>query len=380
MARVSVQAALLQWARDRSGLSPDIVEVKFPKLVEWESGEVQPTLKQLETFAKAMRTPLGMLFLEEPPDLRLPIPDFRTVKDQPVPTPSPDLLDTIYAMQRRQQWMREYLIESDASPLPFVGSIDLNADPIEVAVSIREELGIGDHWAREIPTWGDALRSLRTAIEDARILPVLNGVVGNNTHRKLNPGEFRGFVLIDEYAPLIFVNGADAKAAQMFTLAHELAHLWVGAEGVSNLTETLPADTAVEIFCNKVAAEFLVPAAELAEAWEAVRSAAEPFQQLARRFKVSPIVAARRAWDLSLITKDAFFEFYSDYEEDDRRVRSRKTDGGGDFYATQNTRVGKRFAHIVARAAREGKLLYRDAYALTGLSSATFDQYVRSLA
>ena len=379
MARVNVQAALLQWARDRSGLPPDIVELKFPRLGAWESGEVQPTLKQLESFAKATRTPLGMLFLDEPPDLPLPIPDFRTVNDQTVSTPSPDLLDTIYAMQRRHQWMREYLIESDASALPFVGSIDTNADPIEVAGSIREELGIGENWAQGIPTWSDALRSLRTAIEEAGILPVFNGVVGNNTHRKLDPREFRGFVLIDEYAPLIFVNGADAKAAQMFTLAHELAHLWIGAEGVSNLEETLPADTAIEVFCNTVAAGFLVPAGELAQAWDGASAAAEPFQLLARRFKVSPIVAARRAWDLSLISKETFFEFYEAYEEDDRRVRTKQSDGG-DFYATQNTRVGKRFARIVARAAKEGKLLYRDAYALTGLTSATFDQYVRSLA
>jgi Zn-dependent peptidase ImmA (M78 family) len=379
MARVNVQPALLQWARDRSGLPSDVVELKFPKLTDWESGATRPTLKQLESFAKATRTPLGMLFLDEPPDLPLPIPDFRTVDDQAIAAPSPDVLDTVYAMQRRQQWLREYLIESDASSLEFVGLIDVNADPIEAAADIRDHLGIGANWAHGIPTWSDALRALRAAIEDAGILPVLNGVVGNNTHRKLDADEFRGFALIDEYAPLIFVNGADAKAAQMFTLAHELAHVWIGAEGVSNLEETLPADTAVEIFCNKVAAEFLVPAAELTQAWNAASEAAEPFQQLARRFKVSPIVAARRAWDLQLMTKEAFFEFYEAYEEDDRRVRTKQSDGG-DFYATQNTRVGKRFARLVARAAKEGKLLYRDAYALTGLTSATFDQYVRSLA
>jgi Zn-dependent peptidase ImmA (M78 family) len=379
MARVNVQQALLQWARNRSGLPLDVVALKFPKLAAWESGAIRPTLKQLEGFARATRTPLGMLFLNTPPNLPLPIPDFRTVNDRPVAAPSPELLDTIYAMQRRQQWLREYLIESDASPLKFIGSFDLNADPIEVAANIRAHLRIDANWAQGMPTWSDALRALRAAIEEARILPVLNGVVGNNTHRKLDPKEFRGFVLTDEYAPLIFVNGADGKAAQMFTLAHEIAHLWIGAEGVSNLEGTLPVDTAVEIFCNKVAAEFLVPAAELAQAWNAVRTAAEPFQQLARRFKVSPIVAARRAWDLRLITRNAFFEFHDAYEEDDRRVRTRQSDGG-DFFATQNTRIGKRFARLVIRAAKEGKLLYRDAYALTGLTSATFDQYVRRLA
>jgi Zn-dependent peptidase ImmA (M78 family) len=379
MARVNIQPALLQWARNRSGLPADVVELKFPKLAAWQSGATLPTLKQLEGFAKATRTPLGMLFLSEPPDLPLPIPDFRTIDNERIAAPSPELLDTIYAMQRRQQWLREYLRESDATPLGFVGSVNIDANPIEVAAEIRDYLGIGANWAQDVPTWSDALRALRSAIEKARIFSVLNGVVGNNTHRKLDPEEFRGFALIDELAPLVFVNGADAKAAQMFTLAHELAHLWIGAEGVSNLEETLPTVTASEIFCNKVAAEFLVPAAELTEAWDDARAAAEPFLWLARRFKVSPIVAARRAWDLQLITKKTFFEFYEGYEEDDRRVRTKQSDGG-DFYATQNTRVGKLFAKLVARAAREGKLLYRDAYALTGLTSTTFDQYVKSLA
>ena len=378
MARVSVQPALLQWARDRSGLPADIVHSKFPKLGAWESGDAQPTLKQLETFARVTRTPLGMLFLPEPPNLELPIPDFRTVGNEAVSAPSPELLDTIYAMQRRQQWLREYLIESDSDSLPFVGSIDIAADPIEIAATIRDTLNIGNDWANQVPTWSDALRALRSSIEESGIFPVLNGVVGNNTHRKLDPQEFRGFTLIDEFAPLIFVNGADAKGAQMFTFAHELAHLWIGAEGVSNLKDTLPVDTEIETFCNKVAAEFLIPASELEAVWDGVRHAAEPFQQLARRFKVSPIVAARRAWDLSLITHAAFFEFYEAYEEDDRRVRTKRPDGG-DFYATQNTRVGKRFARIVNRAAKEGRLLYRDAYDLTGLGGATFDQYIKSL-
>ncbi len=310
---------------------------------------------------------------------RCRFPDFRTIGDQAIATPSPDLLDTIYAMQRRQRWLREYLIESDAVPLGFIGSIDVNADPGEAAAEIREHLGIGADWARNILTWTDALRALRTSIEEAGILPVVNGVVGNNTHRKLDPREFRGFVLIDEYAPLIFVNGADARAAQMFTLAHEIAHLWVGAEGVSNLEETLPTRSAVEIFCNKVAAEFLVPAAEMTRAWIQASAAAEPFQELARRFKVSPIVAARRAWDLELISPSTFYQFHDAYREEARQVRARQSDGG-DFSATQNTRVGKRFARLVIRAARQGKLLYRDAYALTGLTGTTFDQYARSLA
>lgn len=378
MARVSVQPELLRWALNRSGLSADDAEIRFPKFAGWESGEAQPTLKQLEKFAAATRTPLGFFFLDKPPDLPLPINDFRTVGNRRPRAPSPDLLDSIYTMQRRQEWLRSYLVESGAEPLDFVGSVQVTSDPVTAAGLIRQVLKVGLNWAQGFPTWSDALRELRGLIEEARIVPILNGVVGNNTHRKLDPQEFRGFSLVDDYAPLIFVNSADAKAAQMFTIAHELAHLWVGAEGVSNLNKTLPTNSTIEEFCNKVAAEFLVPASVLTEIWATVSQATDPFQELARRFKVSPIVAARRALDLRLISRNRFFQFYEQSESDEQRVRGKQT-AGGDFYATQNTRVGRRFVKLVSRAAHEGKLLYRDAYSLTGLSGATFDQYVKSL-
>jgi Zn-dependent peptidase ImmA (M78 family) len=206
---------------------------------------------------------------------------------------------------------------------------------------------------------------------------VINGVVGNNTHRKLSDDEFRGFVLSDTYAPLIFVNGVDAKAAQMFTLAHELAHLWLGQAGVFNLEALQPANNAVERFCDKVAAEFLIPTHEFKAAWSEAERAEEPYQFLARQFKVSPLVAARRALDLGLIGKGKFLTFYRAYREDERRKKS-KSDGGN-FYATQGVRIGKRFGDAVVRAVKEGRMLYGDAYALTGLRGRSFDKYAESL-
>jgi Zn-dependent peptidase ImmA (M78 family) len=204
--------------------------------------------------------------------------------------------------------------------------------------------------------------------------------VGNNTHRKLDVNEFRGFVLNDNYAPLIFVNAADYKSANMFTLAHELVHVWINQEGVSNLNfRTLEAnDNEIEIYCNKVAAELLVPENELRALWMNTKTVKEPFQFLARQFKVSPLVAARRALDLEFITRDAFFAFFEAYRVDERRKREKKSDGG-DFYNTQNVRVGKRFATAVIRATKESHLLYREAYQLTNLYGTTFDKYAKSL-
>jgi Zn-dependent peptidase ImmA (M78 family) len=244
---------------------------------------------------------------------------------------------------------------------------------------MRTALGFEEGWANELPSWTEALRALREAMEDAGILVVVNGIVGNNTHRSLDPDEFRGFVLVDEYAPLVFVNGADYKAPQMFTLAHELAHVFFGSSAAFDLRDTLPASDPMEQRCNRVAAEFLVPEAELRQAWASVHNDPERFQTIARRFKVSSVVAARRALDLRLIRREAFFKFYRAYQDREEEAAARRPDGG-DFYANQNFRVGRRFGSAVIRAAREGKLLYSEAFRLTGLYGRTFERYASSVA
>jgi Zn-dependent peptidase ImmA (M78 family) len=215
-------------------------------------------------------------------------------------------------------------------------------------------------------------------MEDRGITVVVSGIVANNTRRKLDPAEFRGFVLVDEYAPFVFVNGADGRAAQMFTLAHELAHVWLGSSAAFDLRNLEPAEDATEQACNRIAAEFLVAEEAMRQAWPSARGEAEPFQALARRFKVSELVVARRALDLRLISRDAFFEFYEAYSQDERRRASRQT-GGGNFYAAQSLRLGRRFAETLVRATREGKVSYKEAYRLTGLYGRTFERYAEAL-
>ena len=373
--RPHIKPEILRWARDRAGVPLELAVSWFPKYAAWESGDERPTMAQLQTFASKTRTPLGYFFLSKPPEETLPIPDYRTVGDRGVTRPSPNLLATVYAMQRRQDWMREYLIEQGAEPLPFIGSATIRTPVAEVAASIRKVLGLDAYWAQSKPNWEKALRYLTDASEDAGILVVQNGVVANNTSRKLNADEFRGFVLSDPYAPLIFINRADALAAQMFTVAHELAHLWLGQDGVFNLQGLEAAPNKVEGFCNRVAAEFLVPEMTLRTAWQ---EGTQSFQQLAKQFKVSELVAARRALDLGLVTRDEFFAFYNEYQAEDRRKQEAAA-GGGNFYYNQPFRVGKRFAEAVMRATKEGRLLYRDAYRLTDLNGRSFHKYAHEL-
>lgn len=178
--------------------------------------------------------PVGYLLLDEPPDERLPIPDFRTVRGREIEEPSPDLLDVIHLCQQRQEWYRGFARSIGEEPLAVVGSATLSSEVNEAASEIRSWLHFDLEARRKCPTWTEALRLFIDAVDEAGVLVMVSGVVGSNSHRKLDPDEFRGFTLADPIAPLIFVNGADTKSAQMFTLAHELAHVWLGQSGVSD--------------------------------------------------------------------------------------------------------------------------------------------------
>lgn len=378
---IRLRPEVLRWARERAGLGVEGLAKKLgtdPERVRgWEtSGRI--TVAQADKLARHTHTPLGYLYLPEPVADRLPIADFRTGKERPSSRPSLELLDTIRTMQRRQAWLRDELIENGHEPLPFVGSARLDTPVRRVAASIREALGLDRGWASASGTWREALRGLRDRIEAAGVTVVINGIVGNNAHRPLDPAEFRGFALVDAYAPLIFINGADFTSAQMFTLVHELVHVWIGAGGVSNFDAMEPRPHRVETFCNAVAAEVLVPEEEIRAMWSSIPGRTDAYSAVARAFKVSTIVAARRALDLQLISRDAFLQFYEAWERDERRKKESAGDGGS-FWNTQNVRIGRRFGLAVVRAVKEDRLLYRDAYSLTGLRGKTFDTFVRQM-
>ena len=372
MVRVAVNADLLRCARERSGQTPADLGKAFPKLTDWETGELWPTLRQLEQYATRTRTPLGYFFLDRPPVEELPIPSYRTVRDARPAQPSPELLDTVYDMLRRQDWMREHRIKAGWDPLSFVGSASVDDSVAAVTAKMRAVLGLTSGWASQLGTWQSALAHLRNQAERAGVLVMVSGIVGNNTHRPLDPQEFRGFVLTDAFAPLVFLNGADAKAAQIFSLAHELAHLWFNLSAAFDLRGLQPAGDRSEQACNAVAAELLVPEHELSVAWSSLQAHPDPFDDLARRFKVSKIVIARRLLDLRYISRERFFEFYDAYLSEDRKRRAGQ--GGGDFIVNLDYKIGRPFADAVVVAAREGAILYSEAYELVGVTGDTFEK------
>jgi Zn-dependent peptidase ImmA (M78 family) len=379
MVRVEVKAELLRWARDRAGFTVDDLLSKFPKLEQWETGEIQPTLKQIESYARAVYAPVGYFFLPAPPEEPLPVPDFRTMAGREMRPASPNLRDMIYACQERQDWFRDNARTAGNDRLAFVGSANLQSPIVETAAAIRRALSFDLERRRKLATWADALRLFIREADNLGILVMCSGIVMNKTHRSLDPEEFRGFALSDDLAPLVFINGADTKSAQMFTLAHELAHIWLGQTALSNTTATSQHQNAVETWCNQVAAELLAPL-------EIVRNELlpdEPLDQtvarLARIFKVSSLVILQRLRDARRLTWDELRAHYQ--SELDRISKLSRPESGGDFYATAAVRYSRRFTRALVESTLEGRTLYRDALRMLGISKTeTFHEIGRTLA
>lgn len=362
-----INPRILTWARQRAGLSEDILaekaHVKLEKLISWEEGKNKPTFNQAQKLAQITHTPFGYFFLEHLPEEALPIPDLRTVGSNRIDKPSLELLDTIKHIILKQEWYKEYLIYQGHKPLPFIGIFNLNSSEYDVAESIRNVLGVQ---SPEISSGQDYQKQLIEAAESAGILVMQNGVVGNNTHRKLSVKEFRGFAICDPIAPIVFINNVDAPTAKIFTLIHELAHIWIGASGISDLDNY----NMEEVFCNKVAGEFLVPKKRFYQLWKNEKDLLSNLIELSSIFHVSKLVIAKRALDLNVIDKSTYNSFY---QSELRKHANRGS--GGDYYRNVSSKNGHVFSKAVLSEVLSGRLLYRDAGKLLDISPSNINKF-----
>ena len=375
--RINVKPALLQWACDRAQVDPEKLRQRFSKYDDWESGALKPTLRQVEDFARFTHVPVGTLFMSEPMREEMPINDFRTVGDQEISKPSANLLDILYLCLQRQDWYNTFAMYEDIEPFPFVGSATATSDIKATAIEIQTTLGFGEEERKKLPSLTHTLRHFVNQADDLGILVMISGVVGNNPHRKLDPQEFRGFALADDLAPLVFINGADSKAAQIFTLAHELAHIWLGESSLSNVTpDSFPSHEA-ERWCYQVAAELLVPVVSLRENFQKDVDLADELQRLARHYKVSTLVVLRRLFDMQALQHN---EFTEQYRRELDQIKPSRGSGGGNFRATLRTRVGRRFGSALVASTLSGQTLFTDAFRYLGIKKeSTLKKFAKSL-
>lgn len=370
--RVPVSPEVLRWAQIRSGKD---VENRFPHWRSWLDGDTAPTLRQLEDVAKYTHVPFGTLLLDEPPSVALPIPDYRRSATAHGREPSPDLLAVLHQSQRRQAWFREYAIENalDAHTVPH---LDAGTTVSEAAATFRSMFQLDA--VQTTATTRHAFRAhLRETFEDLGGLVVFTSMVANDTHRLLDRDEFRGFTLVDDVAPLIFVNTNDSLAGQAFTFFHELAHLARRDGGLDDeATEDALAEPRsggdLETWCDLVAAETLAPTATLRQAFNARLPLTEQLDQLARRLHVSTLVILLQLRRAGLVAREGFDETYeAEVERVAGFVDAREPSSGGDFYLLQPYRIGVRLATAIIRDTETGRTSYPEALSLLSLSSTT---------
>lgn len=364
--RLNIKPNLLRWVIQRAGISEEKAIETFPLLNGWLFQEKQPTLNQLKKFAAKFYVPFGYLFMSNLPIEKIPFPMFRGEAGQQDHF-NLNVYDTVMNVQARQEWLEEYLEENDIKTCNFIGSITTKTSISETVRRLRSILDLDDRWAFSLATPDAAVSLLGQKIEDTGVFLAYNGVVGNNTHRPLKVSECRGFALVNEKAPYIFVNSADSKSAQLFTLIHEVAHLMLGVSAGHAGSEVLNHE-ATENYCDMVAAEFLVPASVLREIW------INDTKSASRRFKASELVVARRAHDLCLMSDTEYKAFWAMYSQ--RQLRIKKKSTGGSFYLTSVKRVGRNFAIHVRNAVNNKQLNYTEAYRLTGLYGKTYDKFM----
>jgi Zn-dependent peptidase ImmA (M78 family)/DNA-binding XRE family transcriptional regulator len=382
--RALITPEVVRWARERARAKRDEVAKalgKTPGSIEaWELGTSAPTFNQAQRLAEILHVPFGYLFLPSPPHERIPLHDFRTLRGAES-GPSAELIDLLNDVMFKHQWYRELLLEQGTLPLAFIGKSSLRDGSDQVAESIRDVLHIDSKLRQESATWDEFLRNLIRNAEAAGILVMRSGVAAGDSRRPLGIKEFRGFAISDPIAPLVFLNSKDSRSAQIFTVAHEIVHIWIGETGISNedLKEPrLRGHADVERFCNQAAAEILAPKLEFLAKWQKHWSIADNADSLAHMFKVSKVVVLRRAFDLEIITSKQYKEHYA--IEERKFVDRPKRKGGGNYLRNVLTRNGPILTGAVVRGALEGTVLYRDAARLLNISVPTVPKLADYLA
>jgi len=372
-ARVAVSQSVLSWALQRSERTYEEATTKYPHLGDWMDGRIQPTLRDLEKFAVFTHTSLGALIMPEPPDETLPIADMRTRESAAIERPSGNLLDTIDRYQQFQDWYHDYALEQGAEKLPFLGSVNGDADPRRVARDVRSLLQLELLEAKAPDQWR---RRLVSVLEDAGVLVMMSGIVGANTQRPLSTDEFRGFSLYDDIAPLIFVNLArEPYSAQNFTLVHEFAHLLLGHSALSGGDKTL-GGSGEEAWCNRVAAFVLLPD-EALQAFDTATTVRD-YRAVAHRFGVSAEVALHRLHGAHRIDEGHYCALLEAVRAD--YGGEKRSSGGGNYYNTLTARLGRSFATAVITSTLEGRTGFTESFRMIGTHNRdVFDKLAKHL-
>lgn len=369
-----ISMSILDWIErtiDVRSLSPKYVEMFY----KWKNKKAEPTFTQLSDFSKHSYIPFGYLFMKEPPEENIELIEHRTINSIEFETPSRNFMDTYHSMQAIQDWMEDYLEENDVPKLNFVGKFAKNPNTEAIVNYMRNLLDLEDTSFIKAKK-SESFNRIRQKISDLRVIVMQNGVVGNNTRRPLDLHEFRGFALLNDRAPLIFINGTDSVSGKVFTLLHEFAHILMGSDDLLNQdSQTYFGIKKEETIANAAAAEIILPAKVFRKAWNSKSSqisSIEKIKSIADQFDNNEILITRKAFDNKLISKN-------DYELITKSLLKnyeKKKSSGGDFYRNQKSKLDSNFVIALNESVSNGETSYMDAFRLTNTTNKTFPAIV----
>lgn len=371
--RIELNNKVLEWAIKTSKISEIDLKKKFKKIDQWKKNEPSPTFNQVIDLSKFLNIPFGYLLLDEPPNDEIEALSFRTIGTKEIEKPSRELIDTISDMRRRQEWMREYLISEGYEQNQLFKTIEISDDVYEAVNIVRSKLKISELWFTNCNQ--NFYKFIKEIISMTGILVMQNGIVRNNTYRSLDVEEFRGFCLSDSYVPLIFINNNDSENGKLFTLFHELIHVFLGEETLySNDIELTDKS---EVFCNKIASELILPTTYFIEKWEksTYNLMFDKIVDVSKYFPASDLAVARKSLDLNLIDKKT----YTEIEKNTEVIVRKKKSKGGSFYNNNISRIDNNFILALSNKLNNGETSSSDIYKLTGLKRNSFEKIVNNL-
>ena len=377
---VNIQPAIINWALSQT--SEEKLGVKLMESIKhWLDGTKSPTFSQIEDFSKKSHIPLGYFFLQTPPVEQIGLLEYRTLDSAELANPSRNLIDIIREMESIQDWMIDYRKEMNYDTSCVVNSLNGETDIATIADNVRKDLGLSIEWYRECVNSSEAFNKLRGLLEKCGVIVMMSGIVGKNTHRALDINEFRAFAMVNEWAPLIFINGADSLAGRLFSLLHETVHVWLGENDLYNdrrySTEMVKP---IEVICNAVAGEILVPRRVFLECWQKDTNddVYIKIKEMAKYFRCSESVLARRALDNKKIDKTIYNQVVSDAIQAYIEYKQEKN-SGGDYYRVARSKLDGVFVRALCESVNSGRTSYTEAYRLTNTTSKTFSEVASGL-
>lgn len=380
MVNVNIQPEIIHWALSQTS-EEKLGDKLMNNISQWLSGTKTPTFNQIEDFSKKANIPLGYFFLQTPPTESLDLLEYRTVDSVQLSRPSRNLIDTIHEMESIQDWMKGYRQDFGFDRLPVVGCMKGVEDIYVIADRIRNDLELDDTWYEKVKDARESFNYIRTQLEVCGIVVMMNGVVGRNTHRALDVNEFRAFAMVDDWAPLIFINAADSNGAKLFSMLHEVVHIWLGRNDLFNDRQSrITGVSKPEVLCNAVVGELIVPKNLFLSKWDiADMDVFEKITELAKYFRCGEIVIARKAFDCKKIDKNIYNQVVQTAIENHRRMKENKQKNSGNYYNTMGSRLDRCFIRALCESINMGRTTYTEAYRLTNTSRKTFSEVAQRL-